>query len=349
MIRRKALLIGIVFLLLVACSKDKEQAHENEGKENAFEEKELNEEQNNTYPLTGIATNEDVDQRIVSVMVNNHRKARPQSGLSKADIVFEILAEGDITRFLALYQSEQPEVVGPVRSAREYYFTLADNYDALYVYHGAANFVNDMIVERGIDHLNGSVYDNDGHLFKRESFRKAPHNSYLQYSAVHDVATEKGYSVTSSDDLSIPFLDEDESIMGEDGYHVEISYIGQNPSHLVEYVYNEDSGKYMRYEDHEQTVELNTGESIEVDNVFIIEATHEVIDKEGRRKVDLNSGGTAYLLQKGKFQEVEWTSVEGQIIPTNSEQTIGFVPGKTWVNVVPTQPGIQETVHIHSD
>src|SRR5699024_12217957 len=115
---------------------------------------------------------------IVGVMVNNHQEARPQSGLSKADIVFEILAEGSITRFLALFQSEQPDVVGAVRSAREYYANLADGYGALYVYHGAADFVDDMIAIWGCEHLKGSFYDNVGLFFKWIDFRSAPHNSY---------------------------------------------------------------------------------------------------------------------------------------------------------------------------
>ena len=60
----------------------------------------------NVYPLTGEPTNEEVDHRVISVMVNNHAKARPQSGLSQADVVYEVLAEGQITRFLALYHSD---------------------------------------------------------------------------------------------------------------------------------------------------------------------------------------------------------------------------------------------------
>src|SRR5690625_7277432 len=62
----------------------------------------------NTFPLTGINTDEGADRRIVGVMINNHPAARPQSGLSQADIVFEMLAEGNMTRFLAFFQSEQP-------------------------------------------------------------------------------------------------------------------------------------------------------------------------------------------------------------------------------------------------
>src|SRR5690625_4717495 len=152
----------VVFMLLVACSRVEEKREESG---------------QSISQLTVISSNENVDDLIVSVMVNNHPKGRSQSGLSKSDIVFEVLAEGKITRILALFQSEKPDMVGPVRSAREYYFELANGYDALYVYHGAANFVNDMIDERRIEHIDGALHDNDGNLFKRESLQQAPHNS----------------------------------------------------------------------------------------------------------------------------------------------------------------------------
>ncbi|MDE8721632.1 DUF3048 domain-containing protein, partial [Alistipes putredinis] len=87
--------------------------------------KEKREADKNIYPLTGLEADGNVQQRPLAVVVNNHPKARPQSGLSKADIVIEALSEGPITRFLAIYQSEMPEAAGPVRSAREYFIDLA--------------------------------------------------------------------------------------------------------------------------------------------------------------------------------------------------------------------------------
>src|SRR5699024_12030826 len=88
---------------------------------------------------------------------------------SQADIIFEMLPKGNVNIFMAIYQSEEPEIVGPVRSAREYFFTLADNYDALYIYSGAADFINDMIKKRDIEHIEGGLHDNDGHLIVRET------------------------------------------------------------------------------------------------------------------------------------------------------------------------------------
>src|SRR5699024_7936919 len=101
----------------------------------------FNSKNNEIYPLTGLKADKDKNNRPISVMVNNHTDARPQTGLSEADMVFKILEESNIKRFLEIFQSEQPKVVGPVRSAREYYFKLAKGYDALYVYHGSAKKV----------------------------------------------------------------------------------------------------------------------------------------------------------------------------------------------------------------
>lgn len=341
--RKVILLMVLIGLLLTACSKDKEDTGDAKDKLVDPQTKQ----DDNTSPLTGLNTDVAADTRPVAVMVNNHPEARPQSGLSKADIVFEVLAEGSITRFLAIFQSEQPEVVGPVRSAREYYFELAEMYDALYVYHGAADFIDEMIKQQGIEHINGAVYDNDGHIFKRESFRKAPHNSYLQFDAVIDIAEQKGYQTTGAvEPLFFLNKEEAEQIDGEPADDLSIAY---SASRIVQYEYNEDSESYNRSSDGEPTVELNTEEPIQAENVFIIETPHEVIDDEGRRSIDLTSGGKAYLIRKGKVQEVEWARDEQGIIPIKDGEPVGLVPGKTWVNIIPASPGLEQSVTISGE
>ena len=145
------------------------------------------------FPLTGKGSNTATDARAVAVMINNHPKARPQSGLSKADLVYEILAEGDITRFLAVFQSEMPDNIGPVRSARAYFVELAKGLNALYIAHGYSPEAKEMLDGGYIDNLNGMVYD--GTLFKRASFRQAPHNSYITYENILKGAAQNKYSM----------------------------------------------------------------------------------------------------------------------------------------------------------
>ena len=350
--KKMSALFFLIFLLIFAACSDKEASKEVEEPkdeptdtevETEVEPEEI--EYKNVFPLTGIKTNEPVNNRIVGVMINNHSSARPQSGLSQADIVYEILAEGPITRFIAFYHSETPEVVGPVRSAREYYGKLANELNAIYVYHGAAAHVEQKILSTGVDVLQGMIYDNDQFLFKRESFRVAPHNSYLIYPNVYEVASQNGIAV-EGDYEPYPFLEEEEveALSGSPATEVEVIYF-ENQEEVL-YEYDEVNEKYVRYSDGEKTVEYETEEPILLDNIFIVETAHAIIDDEGRRSVDLDSGGKGYLIRKGTVEEVTWENVDGRILPFQDGQPMKFVPGKTWINVVPTSPGIEQSVTI---
>lgn len=339
--RKRSIFILLILLFLfvfIGCKKiGNDESRKDTSVNNVHEDFDASNENSpkNIFPLTGIETMEEIDHRIISVMINNHPKARPQSGLSKADIVFEILAEGTTTRFLALFHSEMPDIVGPVRSAREYYFELAKDYDSIYVYHGAADFVNDMILNRGVDHLNGTYHDHDQQLFKRESFRKAPHNSYLLMNNVYEFAEAKGYDVTNQLEPLLFLTEEDSVSKDDDGTYIKIGYIGPTPRYIVEYIYDEVEEAYIRSSDGVQSKELNDDSLIKVHNVFLLETTHEVIDSEGRRSIDLQSGGQALLLQQGKMQRVNWENQNGMIVPVKNGEVLGLLPGKTWIHVVP--------------
>src|SRR5699024_3899874 len=192
-----------------------------------------------------------------------------------------------------------------------------------------------MIKDEGIDFLNGAVYDNDKKLFVRESFRVAPHNSYVLFDEVYKQSETKGYEVEATH-VGLPFLDEDEEVIGKNAPYVKIEYYHNSP--IVEYEYDETKEKYSRISDGEQTVDLETETPIELDNIFIIEADHQVIDSDGRRAINLESGGFGYLLQKGKVQKVQWENDNGYLIPVKDNEVVPFVRGKTWINVIQTTP-----------
>lgn len=293
------------------------------------EEKERND--SNTFPLTGEETEEKTDHRILSVMVNNHLKARPQSGLSQADIVFEILAEAQITRFLALFHSDIPDTIGPVRSARAYYFQIAEGYDALYTYHGASNAINHQVANSGVAYLDGATYDNNGWLFKRTADRPAPHNSYLLTEGVARAMESKGYEADLTSE-AMPFAEEAGVTAGTHVENVEITYGSRTQ---VSFTYDRENEQFLRSSDGEATIDRANSERIAVENVWIIEADHQVVDDAGRRDIDLTTGGSSYLLQKGQMQEVEWKNVDGRLLPFEDGQPLPFVPGQTWVNVIP--------------
>src|SRR5699024_8464544 len=158
----------------------------------------------------------------------------------------------------------------------------------------------------------------------------------------------KGYDILLETD-ALHFVEEDTEINGEQAEHITIMYPGRNEETGIEYVYNEQTQSYDRFENQEQTVELNTNEPIQSENVFIVETYHEVIDKQGRRAIDLDSGGNAYLIQKGMIQKLEWKNENGKIIPVKDGQVVGFMPGQTWINIVPSDPGLEQSVKIWND
>ncbi|MEH7353873.1 DUF3048 domain-containing protein [Neobacillus drentensis] len=334
------------FLLLLSGCSAKETVKQPDQKEKVVDkvEEKVDEKKENPYffPLTGIGSETKTDGRAIAVMVNNDPKARPQSGLHKADIVYELLAEGDVTRFMAVFQSEKPDNIGPVRSSRAYYIELAKGLDAFYVAHGYSEEARKMLERNYVDNINGMVYD--GTLFKRSSSRKAPHNSYITYENVLKGAAEKKYSMEKSPP-SFTFMSEEESknITGSDAKSVMISYSRNALSNAV-YEYDDTLGKYKRFSGGEQTIDLDSKEQILLDNIFIIETGHQVVDKLGHKKIDLESGGKGYLLQMGKYNEVEWANKNGKIVPMKDGKEVPFVQGRTWVNVVPTDPGLQTSV-----
>lgn len=334
----------IALLLLSSCSKEKEvvQLQEGEGEEIDEVEMEEIEQFPYTYPLTGIGSNEEVTGRPYAVMINNHPKARQQSGLQKADVIYELLAEGEVTRFLAIFQSEAADQIGPVRSARDYYIELAKGYNALYIAHGYSPDAKEMLDNGYIDHINGMVYD--GKYFTRSSSRVAPHNSYTSSQSILEGAEKIGYNMSEAP-AALTFLttDEMEQLAGEKADSVAISYYNSK-SYNVIYEYDKDLEKYKRVSNGELTADLETGDPVLIDNLFIIETNHKVIDDVGRRDINLTSGGNGYLLQKGQWNKVEWENRDGKILPYANGKAVGLVPGKTWINVVPSNQGLEALV-----
>ncbi|WP_075979869.1 DUF3048 domain-containing protein [Bacillus massilinigeriensis] len=334
-----------VLLLATGCAK-KEAVKELKEKETENIGKQAPDVENFPYqsPLTGMGQKEEPNERSVAVMVNNHPSARPQSGLQKADIVYEVLAEGDITRFLAIFQSEKPKTIGPVRSARDYFIELAKGYDSFYVAHGWSPEAKQMLKSNYIDNINGIEYD--GSLFKRANFRKAPHNSYISYDNILKGA-EKVDAKMNKAPSSLTFLSDEEveGLAGNQALNASISYSGSSLFY-VEYKYDTSKKKYQRFSNGELTADYDTEEPVLLDNIFIVEAEHRYIDNYGRREINLTSGGKGYLLQRGLWNEVQWKNVDGRILPFINGEVAGFVPGKTWINIVPSSPGIDSMVSI---
>ncbi|WP_144511924.1 DUF3048 domain-containing protein [Bacillus sp. FJAT-22090] len=341
-------IVCVFALLLVACSNDEKVEEVVQPVEDIVEdgiEETIEEPIVLPYaaPFTGVRSAAELKQRSILVTMNNHPLARPQSGIAQADIVYEMLAEGNVTRFLALYQSEIPEIVGPVRSARDYFVEVAKGLDAFYIAHGYSPDAQKMLNARIVDNINGMQYD--GILFKRSKERKAPHNSYISKENIFAGAEKVGASMEIHKVPSLSFYDSIEGAkIGNPVSSVSIRY-GSGATFENQYTYIPEEGLYERKTAGEVTVDKESGELVKLANVLFMEIPHKTIDNAGRQQLNLTAGGKAYLFQAGIMKEIEWENVDGMLLPMENGVPAKLVPGKSWISFVPTKPGLESMVN----
>ncbi|TDL30615.1 DUF3048 domain-containing protein [Jeotgalibacillus sp. S-D1] len=298
---------------------------------------------NPIFPLTGKPSNAEYDQRAVSVILNNHKQARPQSGLAEADLVYELLAEGGITRLLAIYQSQLPDRVGPIRSARDYHIQLAKGFDSFFVAHGYSPDALEMLEAGVIEHMNGIKYD--GELFIRSSDREAPHNSYSSYELIQEGAERQGDSLEGAPEAII-FQEDPIGSEAADAVSFSVS-VNENADYNSKYQYDPTSHTYTRMINGETTIDQETQEAVSISNVIVLEADHQIVDDEGRLMIDLVSGGDAYVFQRGELSQMTWKDVNGRMIPFIDDKPAPMAPGLSWIHIIPKTTGFEQSVTIH--
>ena len=342
-------IIAVVCLLLAGCSKDagiEEAVAEDTGEDIEDVVEEVIEEEPVPLPFvapfTGIGSEVELKQRPVMVTINNHPQARPQSGISQADMIYEVMAEGNVTRFLAVFQSEVPDNIGPVRSARDYFVEIAKGLDAFYVAHGYSPDAQKMLNARVVDNINGMQYD--GIFFKRSSERKAPHNSYISSENIFAGADRVGASMEINKIPTFSFYETAEGAkLGSPASNVSIRY-GSGTSFENEYNYVQEQGIYERKSAGILTIDKEKQTPVKLANLIFMEIPHKTIDNAGRQKLSLADGGKAYLFQAGIMKEIEWKNVDGILVPMENGVPVKLVQGKTWISIVPTNPGIESMV-----
>lgn len=335
-------LVMMIFLL-AACGKDEEvivdevEQTENPAEADGQEEEEPAEvESPYRYPLTGLPAESDDWMRPIAVTINNHPQARPHSGIGSADMVYELLVEGDATRYLAIFQSELPENIGPVRSARDYFINIAKGLDAVYLAHGYSPEAHQMLNSGVVTSINGMQYD--GVYFDRSKARKAPHNSYITADNLKRATEKLNISLENKKNFELTFYaDTDNVKMGNEAKKVEVIYTTQGSSYTSIYEYDVDSNKYKKSSPQQKTTDELTGEQVAVSNLFIFETAHKVIDSEGRRKINLTDGGRAFIFQQGTMREVKWKEKDGFLVAVEEDGSlVPLVRGQSWIHFVPS-------------
>ncbi len=286
-----------------------------------------------TYCPLDHAVIDTMPSRVYAVAVDNGPKAEPQTNLSQADLVFEVPVEGGINRFLALFYHNQPDVIGPVRSARHYFIELVQSFHAIYVHCGGSEMAYDSM---------GSVEDIDEmaatSTFWRDKSRNAPVNLYTSWEKLNEKTSENGWNDPQAT-TEFSFYDEDEltALPQGNATEIQIPYTYK----AVGYTWDAAQKCYLRSSDGNSHVDQATGATLTADNIITMNINTRVVDEKGRLDMSFaGNSGSGYLFQNGNFQEITWSmaSTDTPLVFTLADGSAAkLVPGHTFIQVVPSQ------------
>ena len=285
-------------------------------------------------------------KRPVAVMINNHSVARPQSGLNSADVVYETLVESGITRYLAIFWSEAPKKVGPIRSARQYYLEWLSPYDPIYIYDGCASTTDPRTNACGNIYLYnikniatlGAWRWNDGR-------RYAPHNEYSSILTAWEYAKKVNWdSMPKIESWSFKRdLSSDERGLQTKVKIVFHQRLNNSGAYDVIWTYDNKSNSYFKQTGGKIDIDQETNTQVYAKNIVIQETTYTPsYDSAGRViQATIGEGKATYLID-GKILTGTWEK-KSRTDRTNfydkDGKDIQFNRGRVWITVISRSVG----------
>jgi len=275
--------------------------------------------------------------RALAVKIENTPTSRPALGITLADVVYETITEGGITRFNAIFQSEIPEAIGSVRSARNSDVSIVPQYDALFVFSGTNSLV---WADLGRSTLSFLEEGTAGKSLYRIKHKSAPHNLYLNTELVFQRFLERWHYIEQPWPKGFEFGDYDTSALEDkdDAVSIFIPYSGRLFD--VTWEYYPGSGNYMRFINGVPQVDEGYDKTqIAAENVIVLSvpyvAAPAVPGKGQTFNMNFNGYGDAIFFRDGVRIDCTWQT-DGTYPPVFYDlegNQILMKPGKTWFQV----------------
>lgn len=291
--------------------------------------------------LTGLwVSDKTAQKRPVALMINNISFASPQTGIGKAAILYEAVVEGGITRLMAIFEKVSGDKLGSMRSARHYFVSFADEYDAIFAHYGQTKYATAKIKELGIDNLSG-LESIGSTVYYRDNAIKAPHNAFASSDGIKKGIEIKGYRTKLREDLDnhFTFYEKDSKLSeGEPAKKkVTLAYSGYTSPYFT---YNVKDKLYYRYQFGEKHIDKETGKQLTFKNIILQYVSYWTIDqKNGYQSMDIeDSKGNGLYITNGKAVKITWDKNESKKeMHYYDEQgnLLTINPGKTYIGLYP--------------
>ena len=338
-----SLIIGVVFLILVIVfnflfffrKPESAPVKNPDSKSQKTEPKKKAKPEKFYSKLSGVEVSEKSLENapVFGVMIENSIPARPQSGLSQAEVVFEAIAEGGITRFLALYQQNKPELLGPVRSVRGYYIDWASGFDASIAHVGGPG---DALARM----RDGKHKDMDEFLntqtFWRSKNRYAPHNVYTNFTNLTALGSSKGWNSSNFEGFS---RKEDSPAKEKNATQIQVNISGF--SYNSTYIYRENCNCYLRSQAGIAHTDAN-GAQISTKTLIVLKMENRLAADRYHNTYGNIGSGAAIIFQDGTAQEVKWIKLSENsplILQNNDGSNFKINRGQSWIVAVGNSTG----------
>lgn len=282
---------------------------------------------------------QDSKTRPYAVMINNHAKARiNHAGLNDAYIVYEAVAEGGITRLMAIFKDKDTDRIGSVRSSRPYFLDYALENDAIYVHFGGSSQALSDIKTLDIDNVDGM---SDASAFWRDRTLGVAleHTAFTNMEKLKSVVSDKGYRTKTNKKLLLNYkVDEFNLDSKEDSIvanNISIPY-----SHYVvtSYTYDAEKKVYNRFVNGVAHTDGITKSQYTAKNIIVMKVKNYSLDSYGRQKLDNIGSGDGYYITNGYAVPIVWEkeSRSSQTIYRYSDGTeIDVNDGNTYIQIQP--------------
>ena len=292
-------------------------------------------------PLTGLGVDDAarLQRRPILVRYGNDEGGRPLAGLSQAEVVYEDLMEGNwITRLTAVFLAQDPEAIGPIRSARPVNLELVPQYDGVFVFSGASIGVTELLSKANFPQIHEGT---PGNGFYRSAKKKVPYNLYGSIIATRKYMADKGLEKPVALKGFVFSEEGAEPPKGQPALKMHIPYPATS---TVDYTYDRNMGLYMRFVQGEPYVDELTNKQIGVANVIVQYVEHQntniVEDSLGSTSLNLvtTGEGRVQILRDGVVLEGLWRRAQLTDFPVYLDaqgKPIPLKPGTSWVQFVP--------------
>jgi hypothetical protein len=293
-------------------------------------------------PLTGRLVTEAVAERhVIAVMVDDLSAARPQSGLSQADIVWQAPAEGGIARYLAMFQDTDPTSVGPIRSSRLYFIAWASEWKSVYAHSGGSPQA--LALLRSADGRGKVVYNADefrwSRYLYRVRYRRPPHNIYSDAESLRNLAARVGAKSVADQAPKWQFAADAPLEQRPSGGKIVVPYLANR----ITYSYDRQTNTYPRsvsVEGKQFDAGVKPRVRVAPSNVVVMQVRFIPLgDAKKRLDGQVTGTGTAWIATNGTtvmgtWKKKSFTSPTRFFGPDGNEVTLTI--GQTFIQVVPT-------------